>query len=323
MGPDYLRRIAMLSYDILRVRDPGEVWNRLAESVASLLQTTAVRGFDLEVGFDSPMVEVGRSTITPAAHAMEAALIPLALEAGRSLISNHPALDPRLHGLARDLEAEETIVHALLLRADGRTHGVVTAHWAGAPRPEYERRAGFYIYAENAALAMAIASERADLRRTAYVDALTALPNQRALEAEFARHAGTEPLGVLVLDFDGMRAANAAFENDYARGGDVLIVAVADALRAFAGPGELPARMHTRGDEFCLLLPGSDEEATARRGERLQQLLTELEVPETHRHVYRGASVGGAARTPGEPVAETLARASRAMHERKRATRSR
>src|SRR6185312_5334009 len=123
-----------------------------------------------------------------------------------------------------------------------------------------------------------------------------------------------------VLDFDGMRAANAAFENDYARGGDVLIVAVANALQKFAGDGELAARMHTRGDEFCLFLPGSDEEATARRGERLQQLLTELEVPETHRHVYRGASVGGAARAPGEPIAETLARASRAMHERKRAT---
>lgn len=80
---------------------------------------------------------------------------------------------------------------------------------------------------------------------------------------------------------------------------------------------------HTRGDEFSLLLPGSDQGATARRCERLQGLLTDLEVPETHRHVYRGASVGAASRTPGEPIAETLARASRAMHERKRATRSR
>jgi diguanylate cyclase (GGDEF)-like protein len=322
MSPDYMRRIAMLSYDILRVRDPVEVWNRLTESVAGLLGTTAVRGFDVDAGFDAPVVELG-ARITPAARAMEAVLIPLAVEAGSSLISSHPALDPRLHDLARDLEAEGTVVHALLLRADGRTHGVVTAHWTGSPRPEYERRAGFYIYGENAALAMAIARERADLRRTAFVDALTGLPNQRALDAALERHADTYPLGLLVLDFDGMRAANAAFENDYARGGDILIVAVANALRDFAGDGELPARMHTRGDEFCLLLPGSDEHETARRRDRLQQLLIDLDVPETHRHVYRGASVGGAAREPGEPIAETLARASRAMHERKRATRSR
>ncbi|HEX3329163.1 MAG TPA: hypothetical protein VHS27_04515 [Gaiellales bacterium] len=176
MGPDYMRRVAMLSYDILRVRDTGEVWNRPAESVAALLQTTAVRGFDLDAGLDTPVVEVGSTNVTRAARDLEAALIPLALEAGRSLISNHPALDPRLHHLARNLEAEGTILHALLLRADARTHGVVTAHWSGAPRPGYERRAGFYLYAENAALAMAIARERADLHRTAFVDALTGFP---------------------------------------------------------------------------------------------------------------------------------------------------
>jgi diguanylate cyclase (GGDEF)-like protein len=128
---------------------------------------------------------------------------------------------------------------------------------------------------------------------------------------------------VLVLDFDGMRAANAAFKNDYARGGDVLIVAVARALQSFAGAADLPARMHTRGDEFCLIMPGSDEAATARRCDELQELLDGLVVPESHRHVYRGASVGGAARLGGEAAAETLARASRAMHDRKAATRSR
>jgi diguanylate cyclase (GGDEF)-like protein len=215
-------------------------------------------------------------------------LMPLALETGRSLISNHPRLDPKLRSLADELAAEGTIIHALLLRADQETHGIVAAHWVGTERPGFERRAGFYIYGENAARAMAIAREREELRR----DPLTGLPNQHALKAQLARHAYTHPLGVLVLDFNGMKAANTAFGGDYARGGDVLILAVADALRDFAGPDELPARMHTRGDEFCLLLPGSGEAATAQRCERLQQLLTELEVPETHRHVYPGG-VGG------------------------------
>jgi len=324
-GPEYMRRVAMLSYDVLRTRDPAGVWTCIGETVSALLETTTLRGFDLDVGFTAPVIEAGEPALPPAALAMEAALIPLALERERSMISCHHRLDPALGHLAEELDVLGSTVHVLLLRADQRTHGVVAAHWVGTPRPGFERRAGFYIYAENAALAMAIARERADLRRTAFVDALTGLPNQRALEAEIDRHERTHPLGVLVLDFDGMRAANAAFENDYARGGDVLIVAVASALRAFAEPGETPCRMHTRGDEFCLLLPGSDEETTGVRCERLQRLLTDLQVPETHRHVYRGASVGGAARAPGEPVAETLARASRAMHERKRdrATRSR
>ena len=320
---DYLRQAAHASFRILRIKGADALWAQIVEDVAEWLEASAVRAFDVSGGTIELRSAAGRGAIPSHALRMERVLTRRSLARERSLISNHPRIDPDLAPLSVALAATNSVVHILHLRANAETHGLVAVHWLSRPRPGFERRAGFYSYWDNAGLAVALVRERAALERTAFVDALTGLPNQRALDAAIERHAGTRPLGVLVLDFDGMRAANAAFENDYARGGDVLIVAVANALQEFAGEGELAARMHTRGDEFCLLLPGSDEEATARRGERLQQLLTELEVPETHRHVYRGASVGGAARAPGEPIAETLARASRAMHERKRATRSR
>jgi diguanylate cyclase (GGDEF)-like protein len=324
LEPSYQRQSESLSFRILRVADLPQLWAQVAADVAECLDADAVRVFALEGDQTAVLASsVGQSPLPDAAKRMEDALLPRALARGRSLISNHPRVDGDLVGLSVALACSDSVVHALLLRAHQRTHGAVVAHWLGTPRPGFERRAGFYIYAENAALAMSVAHERAELQRTAFVDPLTGLPNQRALDAALARHAGTDPLGVLVLDFDGMRAANAAFENDYARGGDVLILAVARALERFARDGELAARMHTRGDEFCLLLPGSDAAATADRCDELQRLLTELDVPDSHRHVYRGASVGGAARERGEPPAETLARASRAMHERKRATRSR
>jgi GGDEF domain-containing protein len=44
------------------------------------------------------------------------------------------------------------------------------------------------------------------------------------------------PFSVLVLDFDGLRAANAAFGNR--DGGDVLIAAFGRALSRLAAPGE-------------------------------------------------------------------------------------
>jgi diguanylate cyclase (GGDEF)-like protein len=318
---DYQRQAAYASFRVLRIREEDALWSRIVEDVAGWLDASAARAFDVS-GDDLVLRSAtGRGPIPPHSLDMERALARRSLTCERSLISNHPRIDPDLVPLAAALAATDSVVHILHLRANGETHGIVAVHWLSQPRPGFERRGGFYSYWDNAGLAVAIARERGALERTAYVDALTALPNQRALEAALARHADTYPLGVLVLDFDGMRAANAAFENDYARGGDVLILAVANALREFAREGELPPRMHTRGDEFCLLLPGSDEEATARRCERLEGLLTDLRVPETHRHVYRGASVGGAARGPGEPPAETLARASRAMHERKLATR--
>ncbi len=320
---DFQRQAAHASFRILRIKQDDVLWSQIVKDVAEWLDASAVRAFGVVDDAPALRAAAGRDPIPSDAFRMERALAQRSLAYERSLISNHPRLDPDLTPLAVALAATGSVVQILHLRANSETHGLVAVHWLSAPRPGFERRSGFYSYWDNAGLAVALFNERAALERTAFVDPLTSLPNGRALKAELERHAHTWPLGVLVLDFDGMRAANAAFENDYARGGDVLIVAVANALRAFAGPGELPARMHTRGDEFCLILPGSDEEATAGRCDRLQQLLTNLEVPDTHMHVYRGASVGGASRAPGEPIAETLARASRAMHERKRATRSR
>ena len=323
LEPSYQRRSDSLSFRILRIADLPALWRQLTADVADFLDASAVRGFALHGGAPVLQSASGTDPLPDAAARMEDALLRRALMRGRSPISNHPGIAPDLVGLSIALASTDSVVHVLLLRAHQQTQGVVVAHWLSAPRPGFERRAGFYSYFENAGLAVATAIERDNLKRTAFVDPLTGLPNQHALDAALELHAGTDPLGVLVLDFDGMRAANAAFQNDYARGGDILIVAVADALRAFAGPDDLAARMHTRGDEFCLLMPGFGEAAAQARGEELQRLLDGLEVPETHRHVYRGASVGAAARLPGEPLPETLARASVAMHERERATRSR
>jgi diguanylate cyclase (GGDEF)-like protein len=205
----------------------------------------------------------------------------------------------------------------------------MVVHWIGVPRPGFERRDGFYTYLENAALALTLAREREarraeldDLHRTAYTDALTGLPNHRALERELEAVSGSR-LAILVLDFDGMREANAAFQNDYARGGDVLICAFSNALGRLLRPGEFAARLHTAGDEFCVLVPGADEAAALHRAGELEAALDGLDVPHTHRHVYGGASVGGAVGFPDEPPLGTLARASVAMHERKLERRAR
>ena len=146
---------------------------------------------------------------------------------------------------------------------------------------------------------------------------MTGLPNQAGLDRELQRHDDTHPLGILVADFDGMREANSAFDNNYELGGDVLIRAVAAELGRFTDNDEFAARLHTRGDEFCLLLPGADSTATAQRAQELEGALEGLQVPATHRHVYKGASVGHASRQRDERPGQTLGRASEAMHARK------
>ena len=91
------------------------------------------------------------------------------------------------------------------------------------------------------------------------MDKLTGLPNEHALDDELARHRTTTPFSALVLDFDGLREANAHF-NSYELGGDVLDHAVGQALAGLARGDEFAARLHTAGDEFALLLPGIAEE---------------------------------------------------------------
>jgi hypothetical protein len=53
----------------------------------------------------------------------------------------------------------------------------------------------------------------------------------------------------------GIREANSAL--GYAEGGDKLIRIVGEALAQIVRRGEFPARLHTAGDEFGLLLPVS------------------------------------------------------------------
>jgi diguanylate cyclase (GGDEF)-like protein len=326
----YARRGAMLSFEILRTHDREMFWPRVVKDVAEWLDATSVHGFDLDAdGVPVTTTATGSDRLPQAAVEMERELLARALACGRSLISNHPRLDHDLWDLAEELEATGSVVHAVLLRAYQRSVGAIVVHWIGVPRPGFERREGFCTYLENASLALALLHERDarrveldDLHRTAYTDGLTGLPNHRALERELDAVAGSN-LAVLVLDFDGMREANAAFQNDYARGGDVLIRAFSHALGRLLRPGEFAARLHTAGDEFCVLLPGCDEATALRRAGELEAAIDRLEVPHSHRHVYGGASVGAAAALPGEPPLGTLARASVGMHERKLARRAR
>ena len=154
-----------------------------------------------------------------------------------------------------------------------------------------------------------------ELRERAFRDRLTGLPNAQAFEDELARHRNTAPLSILVLDFDGLRRANAAF--GYTDGGDVLIAAVGQGLASLTRPGEYAARIHTAGDEFAVLLPKVGEDRARARAREVETGLDALKVPQTHREVYGGASVGVATRQLGETPGQVLGRAIDDMRSRK------
>jgi diguanylate cyclase (GGDEF)-like protein len=175
-------------------------------------------------------------------------------------------------------------------------------------------------FAGLAALALHGAHVRSELRRLAYTDPLTGLGNRRALEVELERVDGLIPLSLLLLDFDGLKAANDAL--GYAAG-DRLIVESARVLAASLGPGELAARLG--GDEFVAVLPGVAEADALRRGAQIATAVDAVPFPAGLAALFRGASCGAVGARPGERPAELLLRAARDMHARKaarKATRS-
>jgi len=100
---------------------------------------------------------------------------------------------------------------------------------------------------------------------SASTDYLTGLPNARSLflrlESELARCRRTlQPLTVLVCDLDGFKEINDRFGH---LEGNKMLRQVAGALRENCREYDYVARMG--GDEFVILLPGSDREAIHRR----------------------------------------------------------
>ena len=105
------------------------------------------------------------------------------------------------------------------------------------------------------------------IHREEGTDSLTSLPNRRSL-VEMLDRAAREPREVIfaILDLDGFKAYNDSFGHS---AGDALLRRLGQNLATAVAPRGMGFRLC--GDEFCVLVPGGDEQvdevvATARAG---------------------------------------------------------
>lgn len=164
----------------------------------------------------------------------------------------------------------------------------------------------------------AIASRESEIRRLAFEDTLTGLPNRAMFNAQLnqvsklAQRTG-EPFSVLVIDLDRFKIINDTLGHE---AGDQVLQVVAGRLRGVTRDADILARFG--GDEFVVLLPATDRQ---RVGAIVTRILLALDQPIQieNQPVDTGGSIGVASFPgDGKDPSVLMRRADIAMYSAKR-----
>ncbi len=157
----------------------------------------------------------------------------------------------------------------------------------------------------------------------ARTDALTNLPNRRALDEELARrYAQWErrrgSLSFLILDVDRFKLLNDEHGHP---AGDAVLQKLAEVLKKTARTMDMVARYG--GEEFGMVLPDTDLDAGKSAAERVRTAVDQCEFSYQGTELPVTVSVGVAELMVGEDRASMVDRADTAMYGAKRAGRNR
>jgi diguanylate cyclase (GGDEF)-like protein len=157
----------------------------------------------------------------------------------------------------------------------------------------------------------------ASLESAAHTDSLTGLANRLAFEDAYTREAaratrhGTR-FALLLADLDRLKEINDRYGH---AAGDEAICEVASVLRGTLRASDFAARIG--GDEFAVLLAGSDAEGAKRLGDRLAHSLCERGPTELPLGLSYGIAIPG---EDGDALDDLMRSADDALYASKNAT---
>jgi diguanylate cyclase (GGDEF)-like protein/PAS domain S-box-containing protein len=239
------------------------------------------------------------------------AFLSLFFEADRPIATE--ALRARLAGETLPPECDVRVISKQGRLIDCRMHLSIVA-WEG-------RIAAMAIFENLTERQMA----EADLRRLAATDPLTELDNRRHFMDHMARALARmrrdvgQLTAVLLLDVDHFKAINDSLGH---AAGDATLRFLAGLLRDELRREDTAGRIG--GDEFAILLPGSDLASAAIFAERLRKLIAETRVNFGSQQVAITVSIGVSILEATDSTNEqALARADEALYRAKAAGRNR
>ncbi len=159
-----------------------------------------------------------------------------------------------------------------------------------------------------------LARRNSELQQLSNTDALTGLPNRRMFDQEFhrswrrSRRTGVST-SLLLLDLDHFKEVNDAAGH---QAGDLVLTKFGKFLSSFGGrPDDLAARVG--GEEFALILAGSDSAAAAKIADAIIQALDAIAMPHPIRQVIT-TSIGVATLRSDESHDAWWGRADHALY---------
>ena len=217
----------------------------------------------------------------------------------------------------KPVEFEETFWSAAK-KADRIGYTFKLPMYDASGNPQYLVCVTIDITERKLAQAALLASEK-ELLYLATTDVLTELPNRRhflaRLTEEFARvqRFSNQRCSVLVLDLDRFKKINDTYGHAM---GDAVLQHFAELLRKACRKIDTAARVG--GEEFAVILPGTDLAAARTWAERLREIVAKTPLVKDGNTISVTVSIGATSMVPSDTeVDKTLIRADEALYRAK------
>ncbi len=276
---------------LLQTREVDDTFEAIAETLETVVpyDTLTIYRVDASAGLLVPVLARDQfaEEILKATLPLGAGITGSVVQSGEAECINDAGKDPRVVNVPGTPDDDyESIIVAPLHGPNG-VMGALNLYRIGRDFEQGELDLA-KLYANHAAIALDNALLYQQLREAARHDPLTGLLHHGTFQEELADRIKAGPVAVLMIDLDDFRSYNNQFGH---QAGDRLLRRIADGLRRSVRDGDLVCRYG--GDEFALILPGTDEIGAASVAHKVLRRFAELRSGDSDVRV--GASIGTAA----------------------------